>query len=147
MDPPRSSIWGCCLCSKRFFKRRWTCYSLWGAGHSRDGRPVGPSNRWYGVLSRSASHGWWLIMNLNPVAMYSLKREEYEQLPLHTAQVVGQPDQYLVRIEMFHQLHCLVSLCPYMKSHKIPGWYAGISLELSQEACIQYLKSTWVSGF
>ena len=41
--------------------------------------------------------------------MYSLTKEEYEQLSLETTSVPGKPDQYLVTIEVFHQLHCLVS--------------------------------------
>jgi hypothetical protein len=42
------------------------------------------------------------------VGMYSLNQDEYDKLPLETAQIVGTDDQYLVTIEVFHQLHCLV---------------------------------------
>lgn len=42
--------------------------------------------------------------------MYSLTPSEYKELDLDTAQVFDHPDQYLVTIEVFHQLHCLVWL-------------------------------------
>jgi hypothetical protein len=40
--------------------------------------------------------------------MYSLTKQEYDQLPLETVEVPDKPNEYLITIEMFHQLHCLV---------------------------------------
>lgn len=42
--------------------------------------------------------------------MYSLTKEEYDQLKLQTSHVPGQENEYLITIEVFHQLHCLVLL-------------------------------------
>lgn len=41
--------------------------------------------------------------------MYSLTQEEYDQLELQTSHVPGQEDEYIITLEVFHQLHCLVS--------------------------------------
>lgn len=49
-------------------------------------------------------------LTVQTVGVYSLTAEEYEGLPIETVQVVGKQDQYIVTIEMFHQLHCLVSV-------------------------------------
>jgi hypothetical protein len=38
-----------------------------------------------------------------------ITKEEYGQLRVKTATLVDDPDHYLVTIEVFHQLHCLVS--------------------------------------
>lgn len=51
-------------------------------------------------------HGRWLTWI---VGMYSLTKEEYEKMSLETTIVPGKPDEYLITIEVFHQLHCLVS--------------------------------------
>jgi hypothetical protein len=40
--------------------------------------------------------------------MYSLTEDEYQQLDITTTKVGHKPDQRLVTIEVFHQLHCLV---------------------------------------
>jgi Mycotoxin biosynthesis protein UstYa len=69
--------------------------------------------------------------------MYSLTREEYEQLPLETAQVVGKDDQYLVTIEMFHQIHCLVSLSSAAQSMYITNGH--MALELSERTGVRYI--------
>lgn len=42
--------------------------------------------------------------------MYSLTKEEYDQLDLETSVVPGQEDEYIITLEVFHQLHCLVLL-------------------------------------
>ena len=41
--------------------------------------------------------------------MASLTEDEYNQLDITTLKAVNKPDQRLVTIEVFHQLHCLVS--------------------------------------
>jgi len=38
-----------------------------------------------------------------------ITKEEYRQLRVKTAALVDDPDHYIVTIEVFHQLHCLVS--------------------------------------
>jgi hypothetical protein len=43
------------------------------------------------------------------VGMYSLFEDEYAQMAINTTKVVHKPEQRLVTIEVFHQLHCLVS--------------------------------------
>jgi hypothetical protein len=48
-------------------------------------------------------------MAWRPVGMYSLTEDEYNQLDITTIQAVNAPEQRLVTIEVFHQLHCLVS--------------------------------------
>jgi hypothetical protein len=68
--------------------------------------------------------------------MYSLTREEYEQLPLETAQVVGKDDQYLVTIEMFHQIHCLVSL---RRAAQMYITNVHMPLELSERTGVRYI--------
>lgn len=42
--------------------------------------------------------------------MYSVTPEEYAMFPdgIETAQVATHPEDHIVLIEMFHQLHCLV---------------------------------------
>lgn len=40
--------------------------------------------------------------------MYSLTHDEYDQLPITTTEIIGRKDEYLVTIEVFHQIHCLV---------------------------------------
>ncbi|KAK0716042.1 hypothetical protein B0H67DRAFT_489190, partial [Lasiosphaeris hirsuta] len=42
------------------------------------------------------------------VGMYSLTKEENNQLGIETSIVPGRKDEYLVTLEVFHQLHCLV---------------------------------------
>ena len=49
------------------------------------------------------------------VGMYVLTEDEYHQMDLETAELVDKPGQYLVTIEMFHQLHCLVGLSRNLK--------------------------------
>ncbi len=50
--------------------------------------------------------------------MYSLTKEEYGQLGLETSTVPGQEDEYLVTLEVFHQLHCLVRTQPCHETHR-----------------------------
>lgn len=42
------------------------------------------------------------------VGMVVITKEEYEQLDVETTTLVGDEDHYLVTLEVFHQLHCLV---------------------------------------
>jgi len=44
--------------------------------------------------------------------MYSLTKDEYEQLGIETSVVPAQKDEYLITLEVFHQLHCLVGEPP-----------------------------------
>ncbi|KAH8810660.1 hypothetical protein F5884DRAFT_897231 [Xylogone sp. PMI_703] len=76
---------------------------------------------------------------LTNVGMYSLTKEEYDQLPLETTEVPGQPGQYLVTIEVFHQLHCL----NYIRKAAY-GVYQDIESRHSREMhlthCVDYLR-------
>lgn len=44
----------------------------------------------------------------NLVGMVVITKEEHQQLNVETTHLVGDDDNYLVTIEVFHQLHCLV---------------------------------------
>lgn len=48
--------------------------------------------------------------------MVVLTREEYEQLDVETTTLVGDEEHYLVTLEVFHQLHCLVHTLSFCHS-------------------------------
>jgi hypothetical protein len=68
---------------------------------------------------------------LSTVGIYSLTAEEYNAQELETAQLVRDKNQYIVTIEMFHQLHCLVSLRVLLISSKFERLCTDRSIELS----------------
>jgi len=51
--------------------------------------------------------------------MYSLTKQEYEQLNLETAVVPDHEDERIITLEVFHQLHCLVRLSISLMTHEI----------------------------
>lgn len=44
------------------------------------------------------------------VGMYTITREEYAQLNMKTSHSPANEDEFLITLEVFHQLHCLVWL-------------------------------------
>jgi hypothetical protein len=42
------------------------------------------------------------------VGVTAINREQAKLLPNWTSPVFGQPDAYVVQLDVFHQLHCLV---------------------------------------
>ncbi|CZR55584.1 uncharacterized protein PAC_05472 [Phialocephala subalpina] len=63
-----------------------------------------PATLYEGIPTPWIDERW---RHLTSVGMYSLTPSEYKELDLDTAQVIKHPGQYLVTIEVFHQLHCL----------------------------------------
>lgn len=49
------------------------------------------------------------ITEVFAVGIYSMTDEEYDLWGGATVQVRDKPDQHIVVIEMFHQLHCVVT--------------------------------------
>jgi hypothetical protein len=43
------------------------------------------------------------------VALSTIPREQAERLPNYTSPVPNHEDQYIIQLDVFHQLHCLVS--------------------------------------
>lgn len=94
------------------------------------------STPYEGAPSKGTDAMWSQLVD---VGMYSLTQEEYDQLPLETTIVPGKPDEYLVTIEVFHQLHCL----NYLRRRVYgggPPQESEHSREIHLSHCVDYLR-------
>ncbi|KAF2736572.1 hypothetical protein EJ04DRAFT_432905 [Polyplosphaeria fusca] len=77
--------------------------------------------------------------------MYVLNSSAYTSLGLQTAELIDQPGNYLITLEVFHQLHCLdyIRLAAYASHNHKHTHHEGES-EWSKEKhlshCVDYLR-------
>ncbi|KAJ9660930.1 hypothetical protein H2198_002275 [Neophaeococcomyces mojaviensis] len=101
---------------------------------------VHTNNDYVGPPSPVSDAAWDRLLE---VGIYSMTDEEYTQWGGATAQVAGEPDQHVVTIELFHQLHCMHLLRniiyspernanPYNESHR------GLAFHIDH--CFDYIR-------
>jgi hypothetical protein len=54
------------------------------------------------------------VANMFKAGIVKISQKEASKMRYRTAAVIDQPGYYIAGIEMYHQLHCLVSTCPHV---------------------------------
>lgn len=98
-----------------------------------------PVNIYEGPPTPESDAAWHALWG---VGVYSLTDDEYEHWGGATAQVMDKPDQHVVVIEMFHQLHCVNMIRDLVYSggnanpYDEPEWWKTGHID----HCIDYLR-------
>jgi len=101
-----------------------------------------PTSPFQGRPNKASEEAWHHMLN---VGVVSITEEEKSRLPFETAPNAFKKNEYVVELNVFHQLHCLHGLRQQLYNPRHLPWQNGEPVtfwEFHMNHCIEHLRET-----